>query len=492
VGEGVVSHKESLLVLSDVHLGSDLNDRPSTRIRRSSRIDRDLVELIQHYRNTPPKGDRWRLVVAGDFIDFIGMTILPADVPLATAPSEEEQEHGLGNAADHARIKVQRVAARHPDVFRALAGWVEAGQALTFVHGNHDVELYWDEVKTELVEQLFAVASEGTDRAAFASRIDFAPWFFYADGLAYIEHGHQYDEFCATETFMAPLSPADPRRIRRGFCEVLLRFVVRQTRGLKEHGHEQMGVVDYIKFGWRLGARGMARLLVRFILAVRELFRVYGEQFLDTARGLKDEHERRMALLAEARKIGIGKLRALAALQAPPVTRSIHGILASVLLDRVALALACAMLLLVAAIVFGLRGGHYFWFVGPCILASWLLTHRYLSRRRKVDPDELLVERAAKLSRLFPAAFVVMGHTHVPMRVPVGDQTTYINVGSWAEEEGEDGRVSALQRAARTHLVISRDESGPVAEFLAWEPESGPKRFSMMRLPAAEQVDKAG
>jgi hypothetical protein len=276
---------------------------------------------------------------------------------------------------------------------------------------------------------------------------------------------------------------------------VLLRFVVRQTRGLKEHGHEKMGVVDYVKFGGRLGIRGMARLLVRFILAVRELFRVHHEQFLDAARTLKEEHERRMALLAEARKIGIGKLRALAALQAPPVTRSIYGILASVLIDRIALAFLCVIALLVAAVVFGVRGGHYFYYIGPCILAAWLLTHRYLSRRRKVDPDELLVERAAHLSRLFPAAFVVMGHTHVPMRVPVGDQTTYINVGSWAEEEDEDGQESQVQRAARTHLVISRDESGPVAEFLAWEPENGPKHFSTTRMPAAppsKPGDKTG
>jgi hypothetical protein len=229
----------------------------------------------------------------------------------------------------------------------------------------------------------------------------------------------------------------------------------------------------------------MARLVVRFILAVRELFRVYQEQFHETARGLKEEHERRMGLLAEARKIGIGRLRALAALQAPPVTRSIHGILASVLLDRLALGLFAALALLAAAVFFGVRGGRYFLCVGPCIIAAWLLANRQLSRRRKVDPDELLVERAAHLSRLFPAAFVVMGHTHVPMRVPVGDQTTYINVGSWAEEEADDGRISTVNRAARTHLVISRDESGPVAEFLAWESESGPRRFSTMRLPVA-------
>jgi UDP-2,3-diacylglucosamine pyrophosphatase LpxH len=462
-----------------VHLGSDLNDHAATRIRRSKRIDEDLVALIAHYRKVPPRAARWRLVVAGDFIDFIGMRIDTRDCELSTAPSEEEREHGLGNAADHARVKARRVAERHQDVFAALASFVADGHALTFVHGNHDVELYWDEVKAEIKAQLLGQARKqrpDLDAEAFVARIEYNPWFFYADGLAYIEHGHQYDEFCATDTFMAPLSPRDPRRIRRGFCDVLLRFVVRQTRGLREHGHENMGMLDYVRFGTRLGLRGMVRLFVRFVYAVRELFRVRAEYFLEPARALREEHERRMALLAEATRIGMDRLKALAALQTPPLTRSISGILASVLLDRLALALICAITLFVTGLVVGVRGGP-FWAVAGLVTVPWLIAQRYLTKRRKVDPDELLVERAAHLSRLFPAAFVVMGHTHVPMRVPVGEQTTYINVGSWAEEELDDGRVSNAYRAARTHLVITNGESGPVAEFLAWESNEGPRRF---------------
>ena len=52
----------------------------------------------------------------------------------------------------------------------------------------------------------------------------------YSNGVAYIEHGHQYDPFCATEHVMAPLSPLDPRRVARGVSEVLLRFGGRPTR----------------------------------------------------------------------------------------------------------------------------------------------------------------------------------------------------------------------------------------------------------------------
>src|ERR1700723_4779883 len=102
---------ESLLVFSDVHLGSDLNDCTPNVTHRSASIDRDLVLFLAHYRREKPTGDRWRIVIAGDFIDFIGMAIaVPAQ--LSTPPSKEERAHGLGNASEHARLKLQRVADR--------------------------------------------------------------------------------------------------------------------------------------------------------------------------------------------------------------------------------------------------------------------------------------------------------------------------------------------------------------------------------------------
>jgi UDP-2,3-diacylglucosamine pyrophosphatase LpxH len=473
-----VAPRESLLVFSDVHLGSDLNDRAVTHVRRSSRIDRDLVHFLDHYRDAPEGADRWRVVIAGDFIDFIGMSVDPlATDTLATALTEEEREHGLGNAADHARAKLRRVAKRHPDVFEALGLMVARGHALTVVHGNHDVEFHWEEVQSDFRALLLAAAErserdDGTwdiDPRAFCERIEFNPWFFYWNDVAYIEHGHQYDPLCATDFVMAPLSPLDPRRVARGFCDILLRYVVRPTSGLSENGHEQLGAFDYLVFGARLGLRGMVKLLVRFLEAVFELFRLRRAHLTDAARGLRAEHERRMALLAEATRIGVERIRALAALQSPPVTRSIRGILASVLLDRLALGLLCALLLVVSGVA-GFRSGHFFFATG-CIAFGWVLGNRHLAKQRQLDPAEQMEGRASQLARLLPAAFVVMGHTHAPIEKPVaGGAATYINVGAWAEEEPEAGT------APRTHLVIKVQEGKAVAELRTWSAE-GPKRY---------------
>jgi hypothetical protein len=157
----------------------------------------------------------------------------------------------------------------------------------------------------------------------------------------------------------------------------------------------------------------------------------------------------------------------------------VRGILASVLLDRLAHALAAIVALVIVAWIGAYHG--YFWLAGACIVVAWIVAHRHLSRSRKLDYDDQLAERAGALAKLFPAAFVVMGHTHTPAEIPVDAATTYVNVGSWSEgQQQDDGAPEWAYRAARTHLVIHPGASGPVAEFLAWSPE-GPRRFVGVR-----------
>ena len=153
----------------------------------------------------------------------------------------------------------------------------------------------------------------------------------------------------------------------------------------------------------------------------------------------------------------------------------------SVLLDRLLVAVV-AVIALFAIVMVGGFHGRAAWAAGG-VLALWIALHVYFSRQRNVDASENMVDRAAHLAKLFPAAFVVMGHTHIPVSVPAGD-ATYINVGSWAEEVDEDALPLAADappavialgyRAARTHLVIHVRNDRAEAHFCTWE-ESGPQ-----------------
>ncbi len=107
------------------------------------------------------------------------------------------------------------------------------------------------------------------------------------------------------------------------------------------------------------------------------------------------------------------------------------------------------------------------WAASAAVLALWALAHRRLCKRRKVDAVPELVTCAKAVASIFPAPFIVMGHTHVPARERLRDAVTYINVGAWAEDEG-------TPPAPRSHLVIHPAEGGAVAHLLRWDRALGP------------------
>lgn len=473
----------NLLVLSDVHLGSDLvqHARPGAPARGKAglRRDRELVALLDWYRERPRGGRPWRLVIAGDLVDFVGMSVSPPAGELQTAPNEEERLHGLGSAVDHTLEKLRRVAAHHDMVFAALARFVAEGNTLVVVRGNHDVDFHWERVQAAFCDILASHAP------TVRGRIQFAEWFYYEEGVVYIEHGHQYDDYCSYDHILNPVMPSDPKRSLRSLSDILLRYVVRPTRGMMEAGHDTATALDYLRFGAELGVGGMLRLGQRFVVAIAALISLWREHVGDAARWVRQEHERRMGLLAEARQLSLVKLRALASLQRPPITRSIFRILAGVMLDRVALAVLAlaALVWLLAARWTPALGLEVVLALALVVPAAWL----WRRARGAIDASASLRERAAQVSALFPAAFIVMGHTHAPeVKRAEGVDATYVNLGAWAEEETPEGRSPAAP-ASRTHLVVQQIDGRPVASLMRWDAESGPQRF--ISVPVAGTDD---
>jgi UDP-2,3-diacylglucosamine pyrophosphatase LpxH len=241
-----------------------------------------------------------------------------------------------------------------------------------------------------------------------------------------------------------------------------------------ESGHDSASALDYLRFGARLGFLGLLGLGRRFVSAILALVVRWREHFSDATRWVRNEHERKMALLAEARQISLLKLQALASLQRPPITRSLVRILAGVMLDRVAVAVAVVVALgwLIAARwtpMLGLQLG---------VAAALVVPLALLWRRARgaIDASDSLRERAARVAALFPAAFVVMGHTHLPEVGESADGTaTYVNVGAWAEEETPDSSLGPP--AWRTHLIVDHVEGRPRGMLMSWTEEQGPQHF---------------
>jgi hypothetical protein len=301
----------------------------------------------------------------------------------------------------------------------------------------------------------------------------------------FIEHGHQYDPYCSFEHVLHPVSPFDPRRTMRSLSDVLLRYVVRPTRGMTEAGHAAAGILTYLRFAFGLGARGMLLLAKRFVAATRALIDLWREHVSDATEWVRNEQERKLAALGRLHRIQLDRLRGLLRLQRPPITKSLLALLASVMLDRVLLgALGVVTVLVVLLSVESTAIALSV--VAAVLLALVGLGAAWRRLRDTLEPSAELRERSALVARLFPAAFIVMGHTHLPEKQPTTEHATYVNLGAWAEDEVEDGLVPNLP-ATRTHLLVTRIEDRPVAELLTWHP-TGPLPYGNAATKGRSEV----
>ncbi|HKU44060.1 MAG TPA: hypothetical protein VJR89_38130, partial [Polyangiales bacterium] len=423
------------LMLSDVHLGSDIipHLRPwasTSWLLEKHEIDARLVSWLDHYGSHRDQGRPWRLVIAGDFLDLAGVSITtPAG--MGTAPTAEEQRHGLGSAVDHVLHKVEAIVARHPSVFHALGRFVAAGNALVFVRGNHDIELYWSEAQSALVSAILAL-EPSEEHPVLRERITVRPWFFAVDGLLYVEHGHEFDALCSYGDPLSSTCLRDPRRIRWTAFSVLLRYVARPTRGLSSGSYSYAGMGDYVRLLLKLGWRGSLAIAGRYL---RASYRLLAECVLNTS-SVARERARAAASSLSQFALGSGvseeRLERLRALYVTPAVQRFGVMLRSLYLDRIVSALVGTFGLLLAAPFVASIG--FFGSLGIALLAALAIGYALVGSGDNCSPQATMLDRAVQISQLFSARWVVMGHTHQPIMRAVSTSANYVNLGSWGED----------------------------------------------------------
>jgi UDP-2,3-diacylglucosamine pyrophosphatase LpxH len=457
----------NILVISDLHLGEDL--RPGganvSYLRHLATLERELENFLDHYTQHR-LGDRpWRLVVNGDMVDFMSVMILPDGSVESGDDDEEDRLYGLGFGERQSQKKMERVIARHKGVFTRLGRFVEAGNELVIVVGNHDVEFHYPSVQRTLVEWLcgltLGMGAIDEARAQFAQRIQFCPWFYYQEDLIYIEHGHQYDEYCSFDYLLHPVAPNralnKKSRIALSVAHAGMRYFANQIPDYDPRTAEHWGFVDYVKWAWAQGLRGAARLAYFYGLLVWRVVELwYTLRNVDVER--RRLHHERLRELSAYWKIAEEKLVALDSLRRAPVTRQFYRIMAALFIDRLVLGLVA---LVTAGVLVGQL--HGLWKAAGALgtLVAFACLNQALNRVRMIGSSAVKLRTATNLIQsLVCAPLIVFGHSHTPERVPLAGGATYFNTGTWASDDANH---------AFTHLVIVGDENGaPRAELRQW------------------------
>lgn len=428
--------ERNLLVISDLHLGGDVRPRvhfPDAS-RQLERLENELVAFLDYYAATRLDERPWRLVINGDMVDFMTILIVPQD----DEASDDERQFGLGHGETQSAAKLSRVLARHPGVFAALSAFILAGNELIIVVGNHDVEFFYPLVQQRFVDGLVALAGslgdEGRERR-LREGVRFCPWFYYEEEVVYVEHGHQYDEYCSFDYQLHPAAPS--LGIALSISHAGIRYFSNLVPTMDPRYGEKWGMASYLRWAWAHGMRGMARIFYFYGLLgwkLLEIRQVFGDRRLRAAR-LK-RHRQELHRLAGEYRIAVEKLEALDGLRRPPVAQRLGKIVAALFVDRALLALGTGVLLAAVAL---LTGG--WWrplLLGSCLLLG-VLFNRALSRWRLVPSAVALRRVPEAIRRILRAPFVVFGHSHSAERVPLREGGTYFNTGTWMGDDEAHG-----------------------------------------------------
>lgn len=163
------------LVVSDLHLADNASILECFADTQQSAFEGLLGMASQAYHTHSSlfsQAENVELIINGDTFDFL--TTTPYDTNGMTRPAVALQ-------------KLDKIITAHEPFFGALRSFIEApGRSITFLAGNHDIELCFAEVRERICTAIVGTTSD--------VRLHFCPTRFYRPlPDVYIEHGNHYD-----------------------------------------------------------------------------------------------------------------------------------------------------------------------------------------------------------------------------------------------------------------------------------------------------------
>jgi UDP-2,3-diacylglucosamine pyrophosphatase LpxH len=449
-----VAEPANLLVVSDLHFGEELLPGAAEERCEAVALGGEAFCAFLRYQAVRRIGGRpWRLIIAGDLFDF--MSVVIPGTPELPARTADERRHGLGRGSPAAVARMAAILAKHRPLLENLGKFAAAGHQIDIIVGNHDVELLEAPVEDELRRQLRAA---GADDKALA-RIRVVPWFVYVPGVAWIEHGHVYDEGCSFEFNLAPNDPKDGRLIFNADYAAI-RYLGMASPEIDPHGIEEWSFGGFLRYAAGQGWRSFLRLITAYI---RFMWALLAANVMHKSPGRRAArrrlHRERVEREAAVGGLPIETARAIDRLARAPLTMSWRRLGRLLVLDKWLMIAGTGLVSFVLWLV------APFWVAMFALVACATATVIAQIRLGKHMVTSQLPMRAVprRLRELVDAPVVVFGHTHDPRWQPIRDGGLYVNCGTW---------LPALRPGLRrsfTHVLVQpRVQGKPIVELRQW------------------------
>ena len=447
----------NLLAISDLHLGCDL--RAGNKLDKPRPTDAPLASFLEFHARHRQDQKPWRLILNGDIVDFVAITLLPKE-PVSFEISAEERALGLAPTEPKCVWKLRRTAERHPAVFDALAHFVHRGNSVHIIRGNHDSEWRWPGVQEEF-RRILAERS-GAPRRKIDRLVEFHDWFYLEPGFFYAEHGHAHDHYSVHSDFFSAHN--DDAEIKLPLSSKVLRYFVNRYTEQVEVADDvdAWGLREYLD--WVLKAGNPLRVAADYFVMVFRVIYPMVRQSLRISRAFaraadkalapavdRDAHVRQ--LLAKFQ--GTDKqAQQLAEIASRPAEQSLFESMQLFYLDRMLLAVISLCTAVAAA-----HAAHGVWAKGGVLTligVAFAALNAALGARRRTDAHPMLQEAARRVAQVFDVKYIVMGHSHRAVEEAVGNGARYFNLGSWTPGRSREGFP---------HVVVA----GGSAELRRWK-----------------------
>jgi UDP-2,3-diacylglucosamine pyrophosphatase LpxH len=274
------SNGEEIFVVSDLHIASGRNSIGIYTGTENFFADNSFYRFLE-YANGIKKTTNALLVINGDIFDFLRVTeypgkskkirpvkklkyllkgqilkdpkeppkelindeydnwvnelkkvgIIKTREDLENCISEKEKIYGLRTDDFKTIYKLIKIKRGHPDFFKALSIWLNRGNKIIIVKGNHDLELYWLTVRNYL-RLIIAegIVKEGDKNMEDVFKKNILPNITFIDDSVeidkdfYVEHGHRYDKFCAV--LNEPVLKSNPSQMNIPFGSFFNRYLI--------------------------------------------------------------------------------------------------------------------------------------------------------------------------------------------------------------------------------------------------------------------------
>lgn len=454
---GTDHRDEDVVLVSDLHLGPGALHCVETFFH-DAEFARFLDSLV---RRAQPEGRRWRLVILGDFLDFLRCELVTN--PEGGPPTETI-----------AMATLDRIVANHDVVFAGLARFLAAGFPVDIVIGNHDAELARPALQDRVRSVLAAAGAGGA-----ADRVRFHPWIYYLPGVVYAEHGNQHDGFNAFSTVLDPYAEGPGGPLERPIGTHLFEAVERLLYSIDPCPDHASSPLRYYWLAARRQPGSAVDALRRQAAIFLDLFR-HARSLSGPSWTARRATYRADMLEPYAKEIGLD-FRVVAAIDEmssasePPSSLLVEEAV-KINTRRSGPALALLSLGYLASkrgatrtLAMGGSAAAAMAFVRKGLPLSPTGRHVMYLQRAAMRIHDLLTEEEAGVP------CYVFAHTHAAQHLPLGfgpEAPQYLNTGTWACLAPPAAETLRTIRPTFVHIMPGRDGVPPAARLLAWNAAS--------------------